>query len=209
MRKVVRRAACSSYARVAGYGFIARERLWCTELDRWVDADDGRTFGERGEPRAGVVPRLREEGVEPVLADVDLRPCAARDQHVDYLPTVTVGDSEGLPYQPFFDGATKRIMELSTGRGRPGGRSHPRVRDVTALKAPWQRLSRRAAMAGGRGRNRWQNSRDSNRAGVDGSGTLRRRSSPTGASTSGTLMPTWTRPSTGSVQSGGSGRRPR
>ena len=82
-----------------------------------------------------VVPRLREEGVEPALADVDLRPCAARDQHVVYLPTVTVGDSEGLPYQPFFDGATKRIMELSTGRGRPGGRPHPRVQDVTVLKA--------------------------------------------------------------------------
>ena len=62
MRKVVRRAACSSYARVAGYGFIARERLWCTELDRWVDADDGCTFGERGEPRAGVVPLDVEVG---------------------------------------------------------------------------------------------------------------------------------------------------
>ena len=94
MRKVVRRAACSSYARVAGYGFIARERLWCTELGRWVDADDGRTFGERGEPRAGVVPRLREEGVEPVLADVDLRPCAARDQHVVYLPTIIADDGD-------------------------------------------------------------------------------------------------------------------
>ena len=64
MRKVVRRAACSSYARVAGYGFIARERLWCTELDRWVDADDGRTFGECGEPGARIVQHLREEGVE-------------------------------------------------------------------------------------------------------------------------------------------------
>ena len=39
-----------------------------------------------------VVPRLREEGVEPALVDVDLRPCAARDRHVDYLPTVTVDD---------------------------------------------------------------------------------------------------------------------
>ena len=64
MRKVVRCPACSSCARVVGYGFIARERLWCTELDRWVDADDGCAFGERGEPRAGVMPRLRGEGVE-------------------------------------------------------------------------------------------------------------------------------------------------
>ena len=94
MRKVVRCPACSSCARVVGYGFIARERLWCTELDRWVDADDGCAFGERGEPRAGVVPRLREEGVEPALADVDLRPCAARDRHVDYLPTFTVDDGD-------------------------------------------------------------------------------------------------------------------
>ena len=62
MRKVVRRAACSSYARVAGYGFIAREHLWCTELGRWVDADDGRAFGERGEPGAGVVPLDVEVG---------------------------------------------------------------------------------------------------------------------------------------------------
>ena len=62
MRKVIRRAACSSYARVAGYGFIARERLWCTELGRWVDADDGRAFGERGEPGAGVVPLDVEVG---------------------------------------------------------------------------------------------------------------------------------------------------
>ena len=62
MRKVIRRAACSSYARVAGYGFIARERLWCTELDRWVDADDGRAFGERGDPGAGVVPLDVEVG---------------------------------------------------------------------------------------------------------------------------------------------------
>ena len=137
MRKVVRCPACSSCARVAGCGFVARARLWCTELGRWVDADDGCTFGERGEPRAGVVPRPRRRGRGALaLADVDLRPCAARDQHVDYLPTVTVGDSEGLPYQPFFDGATKRIMELSTGRGRPGGRPHPCVQDVTVLKAP-------------------------------------------------------------------------
>lgn len=56
MRKVVRCPACSSCARVAGCGFVARFRLWCTELDRWVDADDGRAFGERGGPRAGVVP---------------------------------------------------------------------------------------------------------------------------------------------------------
>ena len=64
MRKVIRRAAGSSYARVAGYGFIARERLWCTELGRWVDADDGCTFGECGESRARIVQHLREEGVE-------------------------------------------------------------------------------------------------------------------------------------------------
>ena len=95
MRKVVRRAACSSYARVVGYGFIARERLWCTELGRWVDADDGCTFGERGEPRAGVVPRPRRRGRGAlVLADVDLRPCAARDQHVVYLPTIIADDRD-------------------------------------------------------------------------------------------------------------------
>ena len=116
MRKVVRRAACSSYARVAGYGFIARERLWCTELDRWVDADDGRAFGECGEPRAGVVPRLRRRGRgAPTLVDVDLRPCAARDQHVVYLPTVTVDDGDdellrcrGHPTKE----TTERITEL-------------------------------------------------------------------------------------------------
>ena len=115
MRKVVRCLACSSCARVAGYGFIARERLWCTELDRWVDADDGRAFGERGEPGAGVVPRLREEGVEPVLADVDLRPCAARDQHVVYLPTIIADDGDekllrcrGHPTKE----TTERITEL-------------------------------------------------------------------------------------------------
>ena len=93
MRRVVRCLACSSCARVAGCGFVARAWLWCTELDRWVDADDGRAFGECGEPRAGVVPRLRRRGRgAPTLVDVDLRPCAARDQHVVYLPTVTVDD---------------------------------------------------------------------------------------------------------------------
>lgn len=119
MRKVVRRAACSSYARVAGYGFIARERLWCTELDRWVDADDGCTFGERGEPRAGVVPRPRRRGRgAPALADVDLRPCAARDQHVVYLPTIIADDGgeellrcRGHPTKE----ATERIIEPCTG----------------------------------------------------------------------------------------------
>ena len=50
MRRVVRCPACPSCAGVAGCGFVAHERLWCTELDRWVDADGGRAFGERGEP---------------------------------------------------------------------------------------------------------------------------------------------------------------
>ena len=40
------------------------------------------------------MPRLRDEGVEPALADVDLRPCEARGRHVDYLPTVTVDDGD-------------------------------------------------------------------------------------------------------------------
>ena len=62
MRKAVRCPACPSCARVAGCGFVARARLWCTELGRWVDADDGCTFGERGEPRAGVVPLDVEVG---------------------------------------------------------------------------------------------------------------------------------------------------
>ena len=62
MRKVIRCPACSSCARVAGCGFVDRARLWCTELDRWVDADDGRAFGERGEPGAGVVPLDVEVG---------------------------------------------------------------------------------------------------------------------------------------------------
>lgn len=116
MRKVVRCLACSSCARVAGYGFIARERLWCTELDRWVDADDGRAFGERGEPRAGVVPRPRRRGRgASALADVDLRPCAARDQHVVYLPTIIADDGgdellrcRGHPTEE----AVERITEL-------------------------------------------------------------------------------------------------
>ena len=95
MRKVVRCLACSSCARVAGCGFVARAWLWCTELDRWVDADDGCTFGERGEPRAGVVPRPRRRGRgAPALADVDLRPCASRDQHVVYLPTIIADDGD-------------------------------------------------------------------------------------------------------------------
>lgn len=34
-----------------------------------------------------LVPRLREEGIEPVLMDVDDHPCAARDRHVDHLST--------------------------------------------------------------------------------------------------------------------------
>ena len=65
-----------------------------------------------------VVPRLREEGVEPALADVDLRPCAARDRHVDYLPTVTVDDGgaellrcRGHPTKE----TTERIIEPCTG----------------------------------------------------------------------------------------------
>ena len=62
MRRVVRCPACPSCAMVAGCGFVARARLWCTELGRWVDADDGCTFGERGEPRAGVVPLDVEVG---------------------------------------------------------------------------------------------------------------------------------------------------
>ena len=115
MRKVVRCPACSSCARVAGCGFVARAWLWCTELDRWVDADDGCTFGECGEPGARIVQHLREEGVEPVLADVDLRPCAARDQHVDYLPTIIADDRDdellrcrGHPTEE----AIERIIEL-------------------------------------------------------------------------------------------------
>ena len=62
MRRVVRCPARSSCARVAGCSFVARARLWCTELGRWVDADDGRAFGERGEPGAGVVPLDVEVG---------------------------------------------------------------------------------------------------------------------------------------------------
>ena len=60
-----------------------------------MDADDGCTFGERGEPRAGVVPRPRQRGRgAPALADVDLRPCAARDQHVVYLSTIIADDGD-------------------------------------------------------------------------------------------------------------------
>lgn len=65
-----------------------------------------------------VVPRLREEGVEPALVDVDLHPCAARDRHVDYLPTVTVDDGgdellrcRGHPTKE----TTERIIEPCTG----------------------------------------------------------------------------------------------
>ena len=50
MRRVVRCPACPSCARVAGCGFVARARLWCTGLGRWVSSDDGRAFGGRGEP---------------------------------------------------------------------------------------------------------------------------------------------------------------
>lgn len=39
-----------------------------------------------------LVPRLREEGVEPVTKDVDWCPCEAMDRDVDHLPTVTVDD---------------------------------------------------------------------------------------------------------------------
>ena len=62
-----------------------------------------------------VVPRLREEGVEPALADVYLRPCAARDRHVVYLPTIIADDRDdellrcrGHPTKE----TTERITEL-------------------------------------------------------------------------------------------------
>lgn len=55
------------------------------------------------------------EGVEPALADVDLRPCAARDRHVDCLPTIIADDGDdellrcrGHPTEE----ATERITEL-------------------------------------------------------------------------------------------------
>ena len=62
MRRVVRCPACSSCARVAGCGFVARARRWCTELGRSVDADDGRASGERGAPGAGGAPFYVEVG---------------------------------------------------------------------------------------------------------------------------------------------------
>ena len=68
MKKVTRCAACSSCARVAGCGFVASDRLLCTDAGRWVDADDGCTFGERGVPRAGVVPcEARVDGYRPAM----------------------------------------------------------------------------------------------------------------------------------------------
>ena len=74
-----------------------------------------------------VVPRLREEGVEPALVDVDLRPCAARDRHVDYLPTITVDDGgdellrcRGHPTEE----AIECIVGLC-GQGSPGREAPP------------------------------------------------------------------------------------
>lgn len=73
-----------------------------------------------------VVPRLREEGVEPALAGVDLRPCAARDRYVDYLPTVTVDDggdrlAPALPWPPHGGGDRARRGALRVGVARDGG----------------------------------------------------------------------------------------
>lgn len=83
----------------------------------------------RGTLRA-LVPALREDGVEPVLVDVDWHPCEARDRGIDHLPTVTVdeGDAElmrcrGYPTRD----AVGRIIELCTrGQGATGdgGFSH-------------------------------------------------------------------------------------
>ena len=65
---------------------------------------------------ARVVPRPRRRGRgAPALADVDLRPCAARDQHVVYLPTIIADDGDdelprcrGHPTKE----TTERIVEL-------------------------------------------------------------------------------------------------
>lgn len=68
MKRTVRCIRCSSCARVAGCGFVALDRLWCTERGRWVDADDGCTLGECGEPMTGVVPcEARIDGYKPAM----------------------------------------------------------------------------------------------------------------------------------------------
>lgn len=181
MRRVVRCLACSSCARVAGCGFVARARLWCTELGRWVDADDGRAFGERGGARGGRRAMQRRG-----------RPTQARDPRggVVAMPTVTIwhatwcapakgrsstscracarrassppsrtwactrarpGTGTWTTCQPsrWTTEATSSCAAVATprrrrssaswgfaGRGRPGWRPHPRVRDVTTIKAP-------------------------------------------------------------------------
>ncbi|KXB62212.1 hypothetical protein HMPREF1868_01531 [Olsenella sp. DNF00959] len=67
---------------------------------------------------ADLVPKLRDAGVEPEVVDIEDRPCAARYEHIDYLPTVTVTDgrkellrSRGYPS----DEAVEAIVAMGFG----------------------------------------------------------------------------------------------
>ena len=67
MRRVVRCHACSSCARVAGCGFVARERLWFVEAKRWVDPDSRRPRSRRQMPPVPF-PALYYPKLNPPLA---------------------------------------------------------------------------------------------------------------------------------------------
>lgn len=47
---MLRCAGCSCCDILLLPGFCSEERLWCTELSRYVEPDDDCTFGEEGAP---------------------------------------------------------------------------------------------------------------------------------------------------------------
>ena len=181
MRRVVRCPACSLCVRVAGCGFVARARLWCTELEplggrrrrprlrRARGARGGRRAARRRgrptqarDPRGGVVamPTVtiwHATWCAPAKgrSSTSCRACARR---ASSPPSSTWACTRARPgtgtwttCQPsrWTTEATSSCAAAATprrrrssaswsfaGRGRPGGRPHPRVRDVTTIKAP-------------------------------------------------------------------------
>ena len=159
MRRVVRCPACSLCVRVAGCGFVARARLWCTELEplggrrrrprlrRARGARGGRRAARRRgrptqarDPRGGVVamptvtiwhatwcapckgtiervvPRLREEGVEP-----------ARPRGRGPAPVRGQGPARGLPADRHGGRRRRRAPTLPRPPHGGGDRAHHRA----------------------------------------------------------------------------------